>query len=465
MKLTFYGGAGHVTGANYLLEAGGLKILVDCGMIQGGRYNDEMNYQALGYDASSIDYLFVTHSHVDHMGRIPKLYREGFRGVIYLTEPTKGIVEVALPDTLNHLVADARQFNQPPLYDEHDVESAIALFKGVPYHHDLKLNHLVTVHAQDSGHVLGSATWIFSVEDADGKTKTIAFPGDIGNSPSILLNDIDYPSERSGRAGTTGVDYTLVEAAYGNRFHEKREERGQMLLDAISETVARGGVLMIPSFAVERTQELMLEMDRFFEEGKLPKVPVFVDSPLAINITKVYGQYSNYFNSEAKEILKDNKGLFQFPWLTFTPTVPESKHINDVPAPKIIIAGSGMSQGGRIVHHESRYLPDSRNTILFVGYQVQGSLGRRIKDGEKHVMILGQPVAVHAHVKSIGAYSAHADQNGLMKYIAHANEGHTLKKCFVVQGEQDACEALAARARSELGVDALVPTLGQSFEL
>jgi metallo-beta-lactamase family protein len=464
MKLTFYGGATHVTGANYLLEAGGLRILVDCGMIQGTLYNDEMNYADLGYDPSTVDYLFVTHSHVDHMGRIPKLYRDGFRGVIYLTEPTKGITEVALPDTLDKITNDARKAGMPALYDAMDTEAAIGLFKGVSYRQDLKLNDHVMVHAQDSGHVLGSATWVFTVRE-EGKAKRIAFPGDIGNTPSILLHDIDYAK---------GVDYTLVESAYGNRFHEKREERAQMLLETITETVHRGGVLMIPSFAVERTQEILLEMDTMFEAGKLPRVPVFVDSPLAIAITKVYGHYSNYFNEGAREILKDNRGLFQFPWLTFTPSVAESKHINEVAGPKIIIAGSGMSQGGRIVHHESRYLPDSRNTILFVGYQVQGSLGRRIRDGQKLVRIMERDVHVRCHVKSIGAFSAHADQNGLMEYIRHANEPGsaeasqgkgTLKKCFVVQGELDAAQALAARARSDLGIDAIVPELGQSFDL
>jgi metallo-beta-lactamase family protein len=238
-----------------------------------------------------------------------------------------------------------------------------------------------------------------------------------------------------------------------------------MLLDTIEETFNRKGVLMIPSFAIERTQELLLELDSLFEDGKLPKMPVFVDSPLAIEITKEYSKFSHYFNEGAREILKDNRGIFQFPWLTFTPSVPESKHINDVPAPKIIIAGAGMSQGGRILHHEMRYLSDSRNTILFVGYQVQGSLGRRIKDGATEVSIRGQHIPVHAHIRSIGAYSAHGDQNGLMEYIAQANQGGTLKKCFVVQGESEAAHALADRAHTELGIDAIVPEQGNSFEL
>ncbi len=464
MKLTFYGGATHVTGSNYLLEAGGLRILVDCGMIQGSRYNDEMNHEKFGYDVPSVDYLFITHSHVDHMGRVPKLYHDGFRGVIYASEPTAGIVAAALPDTLDKVVSEARDNNVPPLYDKRDMEGAIALFRPVPYLQRLKLNHLVTVIGHDSGHVLGSTIWEFFVEE-NGVTKRIAFPGDIGNPPSVLLHDIDY---------VRGVDYTLVESAYGNRLHEARAERKQMLLDTIEETFRRSGVLMIPSFAIERTQELLLELDSLFEAGTLPNMPVFVDSPLAIKITTEYGNYSNYFNEGARELLKDNKGIFQFSWLKFTPSVAESKHINDAPAPKIIIAGAGMSQGGRILHHEMRYLPDSRNTILFVGYQVQGSLGRRIKDGAREVSIFGQHIPVHCHVSTIGAYSAHADQNGLIEYIRQANlpssaeasagKG-TLKKCFVVQGEEDAAIALAERAKKELGVDAVVPRLGESFEL
>jgi metallo-beta-lactamase family protein len=456
MKLTFHGGASHVTGANYLLEAGGLRILVDCGMIQGSRYNDEMNFQPFGYDPASVDYLFITHSHVDHMGRVPKLYRDGFRGVIYATEPTAAIIEAALPDTMHRAITEAKNMGVPPLWDKEDMEKAVGLFKGVSYRQQLKLNHHVTVIAHDSGHVLGSTTWEFFVEDDDGRKTRIAFPGDIGNPPSSLIHDIDF---------VRGVDYTLVESAYGNRFHEARGERRKLLLDAIMQTYERKGVLMIPSFAVERTQEILLEIDTLFDAGQLPKMPVFVDSPLAIAITKVYSKFSHYFNEEARKTLKDNQGIFQFPWLTFTSSVDQSKGINDVPAPKIIIAGSGMCQGGRIQHHLMRYLPDNRNTVLFIGYQVQGSLGRRIKDGEKEVSIFGQRVPVRAHVATIGAYSAHADQDGLIEYIKQANQGNSLKKCFVVQGERDAAEALAKRAKDELGVDAVVPDLGQTFEL
>lgn len=455
MKLTFYGGAGHVTGANHLFDAGGMRILVDCGMIQGSRYDDEMNHQPFGYDAKTIDALFITHSHADHIGRIPKLYRDGFRGVIYASEPTAAITAVALPDTLDKVVSEGREFGVPPLWDKHDMEEALGLVRGVPYKKEIRLNDNVTVTGHDCGHVLGSTIWEFAVKEGS-TVRHVAFPGDIGNPPSVLLPDIDYIHD---------ADYTLVESAYGDRIHEPHEMRRQQLLDVLKRTFDEKGVLMIPSFAVERTQEVLLEMDALFDQGKLPKMPVFVDSPLAIRITEVYGQFSSYFNERAQQILKDNKGLFKFAWLTFTDTVQQSKSINDVPAPKVIIAGSGMSQGGRIVHHERRYLSDPHSTILFVGYQVQGSLGRRIKDGASEVHILGQRVPVHCHVKSIESYSAHADQNGLIEYLRQANGEGKLKKAFVVQGEENAAQALADRAATELGIEAVVPRLGESFEL
>lgn len=457
MKLSFYGGATHVTGANYLLETDGLRILVDCGLIQGSRYSDEFNYPPFPYDTATVDALFVTHSHVDHIGRIPKLVKEGYGGPIYATEPTAAIAAAALPDTLRRMSEEAEENGVEPLYGPEDLEASLPLFKPVRYRHPVQLNENVSAEAFDSGHVLGSSIWVFTVKEP-GSTKPvrIAFSGDLGNPPSILLQDIDY---------VHGVDYTLVESAYGARIHEARDQREQMLLDAIVETHARKGVLMIPSFAVERTQELLLELDRLFEMGKLPKMPVFVDSPLAIDITKVYGKFSHYFNEGARDILADNRGLFRFPWLTMTPTVAESKKINDVPAPKIVIAGSGMCQGGRIVHHLARYLSDPRSTALFIGYQVEGSLGRRIRDKAREVRVLGTTIPVHCHVHSIGAFSAHADQNGLIEYLRQANRGNTLKKAFVVQGERDAAEALAARARTELGINAVVPEIDAVVEL
>lgn len=444
-----------MTGANYLLEAGGLRIVIDMGLIQGSQFNEDLNWEPLGYDASTVDVVFITHSHVDHMGRLPKLYRDGFRGVIYAIGPTTELIRVALPDTLRQMGDSAISAGREPLFTLDDLEETLHLLRPLSYRQRLVLNEQVTVIGHDTGHVLGSAAWEVIVTEGDTK-KRILFPGDIGNPPAVLLNPIDY---------VRGVDYTLVESAYGNRLHEGVDTRREILMEVVHDTYTRGGALMIPSFAVERTQELLLELDTLFEQGKLPPMPVFVDSPLAIAVTQVYGEFSKYFNQGAREILRDNRGIFQFPWLTFTRTPQESKRINTVEGPKIIIAGSGMSQGGRIVHHEARYLSDPASTILFVGYQVQGSLGRRIRDEEPEVTVVGRRVPVRCRVVSIGAYSAHADQNGLVEYVRQANQGGTLKKCFVVQGERDGAEALAMRIHGDLGVEAVVPEMGQSFEL
>lgn len=455
MQINFYGGAQSVTGANYLLEAGGLKIIVDCGLFQGEYFSSELNYGAFPYDPSEADFVLVTHSHTDHIGRLPKLYRDGFRGRIITTEPTAGIIEVSLPDTLDKITEEAANEGLPPLFSKNDLLHTLDLIDGVPYRQVISLNDQVSALFHDASHILGSSLIEIVIQE-NGTMRTLVFSGDVGNPPTTLLNPIDYVLD---------ADYLVIESAYGDRLHEGKEQRREKLLATIAETVNRGGVLMIPSFAIERTQELLLEIDQLFEEGRLPKVPFFVDSPLATNITQVYGQFSRYFNPEAIRILKDNRGLFQFPWLKFTPSVEESKRINTTPAPKIIIAGSGMSHGGRILYHESRYLPDEKSTILFVGYQVSGSLGRRIMDGAPEVNIFRQPVSVKCAVRSIPAYSAHADQNGLLDFVRMSNKSEKLNTVFIVQGEKEAADALAKKVSDELRIKAIVPESGYGATL
>ncbi len=455
MRLHFYGGAKSVTGANYLLEAGDLKILVDCGLFQGSQFSEEMNYHAFAYDPAEVDYLLVTHTHADHIGRIPKLYRDGFRGQIIATEPTQALMPVALEDTFERIAEEAKEMGHPPLFKQTDVDESMALVRGVLYGKPIRLNDSVTLTLHEGSHILGSAIMEIVVQEGT-ISKRIVFSGDLGNPPAPLLNPIDYVSD---------ADYVVVESAYGNRTHEDRAIRRDILQEVITENSRRRGVLMIPSFAVERIQELLLEIDILMEQKRIPMVPVYLDSPLAIKMTQVYGRFSHYFNAAALNILRDNNGLFNFPWLTFTPTVNDSKRINDVEAPKIIIAGSGMSQGGRIIHHESRYLGGKDNTILFIGYQVEGSLGRRILDHEPVVSIFGQKVPVHCNVKAIGGYSAHADQDGLVKFIAETNKGRGVKQVFVVQGEEHAAEALAQKVTADLNVKAMAPIAGFIAEL
>jgi len=451
MRLTFVGGAREVTGANYLLESGDLRVLIDFGLAQGSRYNEAKNYEPLSYDVKNIDSVFVTHSHIDHIGRLPQLAKLGYRGPIYCSEPSAALAAVSLPDAFSKMVEESAILGLPALWDINDVEQAISQFHPVKYHDEIPLTDGVTVKGYNSGHVLGSTTWVFS----KGETH-ISFPGDVGNPPSLLLPDIEHPP---------GVTHTLIESAYGNRLHEARNERRELLLDAVRETHSHGGTLVIPSFALERTQELLLEFDSMFEEGHLPRMPFFVDSPLAIRMTEVYGKFSSYFNDSAREILKNNGGVFNFPWLTKTISHIESKAINNIVGPKVIIAGSGMSQGGRIRHHEMRYLPDPHSAILFIGYQVKGSLGRRIRDHESSVKIFGHEVRVRCRVLSIGAYSAHADQNGLVNYLHEVKNLGALRECFVVQGELEAEQALSDRISKDLNISVHIPVVGESYEI
>ncbi|MEK7138703.1 MAG: MBL fold metallo-hydrolase [Patescibacteria group bacterium] len=458
MKLTFYGGARSVTGANYLLETGGTKILVDCGMFQGSKYSEDLNYEKFPYDPSEIDFVFVTHSHTDHSGRLPKLHKEGFRGKLIATDPALDLIKKALPDNLNLIKQESEQAGHEPLFSIEDLEGVLGLASGVNYGEEINLGDDLKAVLHDAGHILGSS--IIELEWSDhsksGLTTKIYFSGDLGNPPTPLLPEPYFPKD---------ADYAVIESAYGSRTHEDKAERKQILANLVKETVTKGGTLMIPSFAMERTQELLYELNDLIENNKVSRVPIFVDSPLATNLTEVYRKYPDYFNKKAMYLIDSGDDIFNFPGLQFTRTTDESKKINDVRGPKVIIAGSGMSNGGRILHHEKRYLPDPNSAILFVGYQVKGSLGRQILDGEKEVKIFGEKIPVNCKVEAVGGYSAHADQNMLLKWVTSAAEGGKLKKVFVVQGEEDSSLALARKIERTLKIDAIVPRQGESFSL
>lgn len=460
MKLTFYGGAKIVTGSNYLLESGTKKILIDCGLFQGSKYAETLNYEKFAYDASEIDYVFVTHSHTDHSGRLPKLYKEGFRGQLIASKPTLDMIRTALPDNMNLIKAEAAKDGHEPLFNADDLEGVLSLARGVDYEEEINLgdglsvqNRAFNISARllDAGHILGS-----SIIEISFESKKIYFSGDLGNPPTPLLQPTVF---------VKNADFVVIESAYGSRIHEDKIERREILESVITETISRGGTLLVPSFAMERTQELLYELNELMNHNRIPHVPVFVDSPLATNLTEVYKKYPNYFNKRAVYLIESGDDIFNFPNLKFTKTVDESKSINNVIGPKVIIAGSGMSNGGRILHHEQRYLPDLRSAILFVGYQVEGTLGRKILDGQKEVSIFGQVIPVNCQVRAIGGYSAHADQNMLTEWTKSAAEGGKLKNVFIVQGEEDSADALAARIKKDIGVPTTVPTQNESFEL
>ena len=448
MKLTFYGGVGEVTGSNYCLESGGMKIMIDCGLHQGGHFADRKNFEPFQYDPHEITAVFVTHSHLDHIGLLPKLVKDGFNGVIYSTAATKDFARLMLADSEHILSIEAEREGKPLLYTMEDIDKLMTMWNGIDYHETVAIGgYKVTFF--DAGHILGSA--IIKIE-AEGKI--IVFSGDLGNFPAPIICRTEM---------MTSADYCLVESTYGDRIHEDVDTRKELLEKAIEETVKAGGVLMIPAFAMERTQELLYNLHQLFEEGRIPRVPVFIDSPLAIKLTEVYRRHENYFNTETENIIKRGEDILSFPGMHFTLTTDQSKAINNVPAPKIIIAGSGMSNAGRILHHELRYLRDPKSMIIFVGYQAAGSLGKEILEGAGEVKIFGEDVPVLCRRMDIPGYSAHADQPRLLEWVGAMKK--TLKKAFVVHGEESSSDVLAHKITEEFSIDAEVPKPGEEVSL
>ncbi len=444
-RLTFCGGAGSVTGANFLLEIDGKKILIDCGLVQGLEIADELNWADFLYDPKDIDILFITHAHIDHIGKIPKLIHEGFKGKIYSTRPTRELTKPMLLDTAN-ILSKNKEFDLGGIYSEENINKIFLSWLSYDYHQVIDLTPDLKVVFKDAGHVLGSAMIEFSY-----KGKKILFTGDLGNSPSPLLPDTEK---------VTDIDYLIMESVYGDRNHESRSDRRNMLAKVIKDNYKRKGALLIPTFSLERSQELLFELNNLLEEKKIPIMPIYLDSPLAIQLTEIFKNNKDYFNNTAKKVLSKDKYLFDFPGLHSTLHSEESKLINESPNPKVIIAGSGMSSGGRIVHHERHFLPDPNNTILLTGYQAVGTLGRFILDGVKRVRITGEDVEVRARVENILGYSGHKDSDGLLQFVSDLEE--KVQKIFVVMGEPKSAMFLVQKIKDNLGLKAYAPMQGDS---
>ena len=461
-KITFCGGAGTVTGSNFLLEAEGKKILIDCGLVQGIKLADDINWDPFTYDSKEIDILFISHAHVDHIGRIPKLISEGFRGKIYSTKPTRALALPMLEDTAEILKKNT-DLGLDKIYTAENIKLALSLWEGFEYHQTIKIAEDLEVSFFDAGHILGSAMILFTVGNpdasvgsptAEARRTKILFTGDLGNSPSPLLPDTEQVAD---------VDYLIMESVYGDRNHESRDDRRRFLEATIEDNYKRKGTLIIPTFSLERSQELLFELNALVENHRIPVMPIFLDSPLAIRLTEVFKHYKGYLNEAAQNAMKSDKYLFDFPGLHNTLKSEESKLINTVPNPKIVIAGSGMSTGGRVVHHERHYLPDTNNTLLLTGYQAVGTPGRLIQEGVKTVRITGEDVVVRAHVVTITGYSGHKDSDGLLNFVADLQDN--LKKVFVVMGEPKSAMFLVQKLRDNLGIDARIPETGESVTL
>ncbi len=448
-KIGFYGAVDSVTGNNFYFEAQGTKIAIDCGLYQGSKYADDRNHAKFQIKPNEIDYLIITHSHIDHVGRIPKFVKEGFSGKIISTKPTKKLAEIMLLDTVNILAHEAIRDGVLPIYEEKDVHEAMKLWQGIEYYEEYGIAPNLSFTFYDSGHMLGSAMLRLKL----GKDEMI-FTGDLGNSPAPLLRNTD---------SIKGVKYLLMEAVYGDRNHENREERKENLKKAVIESVGKNGTLLMPAFSIERTQEFLFELNELVEHHKLPNVKIFIDSPLAIKATEIYRQSDKYFNQDARHVIKSGDDVFRFPNLFFTETRSESMSIWDYHGPKVIMAGSGMMNGGRIMHHFKHFAGDSKTTILITGYQASGTVGRRLLDGERDILIGEDHIHVKAQVSVLNGYSGHKDLDHLLEFVEDGSD--TLKKIFVAIGEPHSTMFLAQRINDYLGIDAVVPELNTSVEL
>ncbi len=455
MQLTCHGAVREVTGSCHQIiikdaQSNPHQYLIDCGMFQGRRYADEPNFEDFHFDPKMIEVVFITHAHADHTGRLPKLIKAGFTGPIYCVHPTRPLTRIILEDSYHIMKENARRDGEPLLYDEEDVAQVFEQMHMVNYHETLELAPEISFMFHDAGHILGSA--YLSIE-AEGKR--VVFSGDLGNNDVPILPETEDLSQ---------ADVVICESTYGDSLHEDPKDRTAILRDLIEQTVRNQSVLLIPTFSIERTQEVLYEMDQILLHDLKTTVPIFLDSPMAIRATEIYRHYQNYLRFEADILSEPDKDFFSFPNLQETLTRDESKVINDRPAPKIIIAGSGMMSGGRIMHHLQRYLPDEKTQLLIIGYQAMGTLGRRLYEGAKQVRVYGQEVEVQASVKAVGAFSSHADQNKLTKWLT-PKESDVPKKIILVHGESAVQEVFATHLRYHLHTEVVIPEMFQGMEV
>lgn len=450
ISILFAGGARNVTGSQFLItaERGGepLRILVDCGLQQGVRFCESQNREPFSFEPGEVDAVFFTHAHADHIGLFPKLVKAGFAGAAYATPPTAALMPLMLEDAVSLIAKEAKACGEDAPFSRADVDQAVALLKPLSYKETLTLAPGVTATFYNAGHILGSATVLFDLWG-----KRVLFTGDLGRRKALLLPEADTPPRP--------IDYLITESVYGNRVHEDSAFSEGTLLERLHATIGKKGTLLIPSFSLERTQIILATIDRFISSGALPPIPVFLDSPLATRVTDVYRSFPTYLRSDIQERIARGDDPFSFPGLTVSYTSEDSAQIDELPAPKVIIAGAGMSHGGRIRNHERTYLPDPNASLLLVGYQVPGSLGRKLQDGVKKVVIDKKTVKVKAHVSKTGGFSAHADREDLVAFAEKVKP----KKAFVVLGEMEASAFLAQRLSGFLGIDTYIPQKGEKI--
>jgi metallo-beta-lactamase family protein len=464
ITITCMGAAGTVTGSNYLVEdARGTRILVDCGLFQGGKQTEWRNWAKWGFDPGEINTLLLTHAHIDHSGRIPKLVKDGFHGRVITSAPTAELCEAMLLDAGHIQEMDAEWQTRKnrrkskkgvePLYTVEDARDSLQYFSPTQQDLIIEIESGMKARFVNAGHILGSSSIELWIAD-EGTEIKIVFSGDIGKSSQLIVKD---PAE------ITQADYLFIESTYGNRLHRSFEDSEVEFLEAIRYAVSNNEKMIIPAFAVERTQEILYILGTFQRNGSLPDIPIYLDSPLAIKATEIFRKNTQFYDEETMAIVNEGFDPFDMPNLRFTPSTEESIAINRKAGSAIVIAGSGMCTAGRIKHHLKHNLWREGASIVIVGFQAMGTTGRRIVDGEKRVRVFGEDVAVAARVFTIGGFSAHADQKGLMEWAAHFSAASP--HVFVTHGEATASEALAEKLKHDLNLDVHIPTLGEALLL
>jgi metallo-beta-lactamase family protein len=467
IELQTLGAARTVTGSKHLIRTSRATVLLDCGLFQGRRQESFERNRRVPLDITTLDAVVLSHAHIDHAGALPLLYRQGYAGPIYTTPATRDLCAPMLLDAAMIQEADARFIarlvarGEPgvqavePLYDEEDVAAVLGHVVGVPYHQRHLVAPGIAVTFLDAGHVLGSAITVLDIDD-EGRSFRLAFTGDLGRHHLPVLRDPEVP---------TGVECLISESTYGDRLHPPIQQMGDQLVEVVKRTVARGGKVIIPSFALERAQEIIYELKLLRREGRLPEIPVYLDSPLAVRLTDVFRLHPECYDSAARALLQSGDSPFEFEGLRYVSSVEDSMAIDAESRPSITIAASGMCEAGRVLHHLRAGIEDSRNTVVIVGFQAQHTLGRRLVEGRREVRIFGVPRQRRAEVVVLNGFSAHADQQGLLAFAEAVRERGPLRQLILVHGEPPAQEVLAQQLGARGFPTVIVPEPGARLRL
>jgi len=466
VNLSFFGATEMVTGSNYMLTTENHNILIDCGMFQGNQEKEKMNFREFPFNPAEVDILILTHAHIDHSGRIPKLVKEGFRGRIIATKATYDLCTIMLLDSAKIQESDAEWDNRKrqraglpmiePLYTSEDAEQSLKYFETYLYEQKVDINGEISLRFRDAGHILGSSILELWINDKGVSTKLV-FSGDIGMPGRPIINTPEFIED---------ADYLIMESTYGDTIHPPFKESTEKMIRIIDETAERGGTVLIPSFAVGRTQELIYELNHYYEYGDIEqhmRVPIYIDSPMAVNATEIFQKNSGSFNKETQELILSGDNPFSFDNLHYVRSQEESMALNKSSYPKVIISASGMANAGRIRHHLKHNIWDPKNSLIFVGYQAEGTLGRILLDGVKRVKILGEELNVALQIHNLEGFSGHADQPFLLKWLGEFKKKP--KKIFLVHGEKEVSQIFAKEIEKAYGINCIIPKLGNTYSV